>query len=111
MGNWLSGMFKGFLRLFKTNYYKIEHHEELPVNLKGKILYVLGEKNTPWSTAMLCPCGCKEKIQLSLLKDEHPSWEIYSTELNKTSLKPSIWRQKGCKSHFFFTNNEIIWCD
>ena len=46
---------------------------ELPDSPQRDRLYVIGS-GTPWSAALLCPCGCGELIHLSLLVDDSPSW-------------------------------------
>ncbi|QOR65787.1 hypothetical protein IM538_18555 [Cytobacillus suaedae] len=107
--SWILNFFR-FSRRKKI--YRLEYLEEIPDHLASKTLYVLGERDDPWSASLLCPCNCGEKIQLSLLSNESPSWNLVENGTNgKVSLMPSVWRQKGCKSHFFFTNNEITWCD
>ncbi|MFX8036043.1 DUF6527 family protein [Acinetobacter baumannii] len=31
-------------------------------------------------------------------------------ESNFPTLSPSIWRSKGCRSHFFVREGLIVWC-
>jgi hypothetical protein len=54
--------------------FKLLHLEELPEKPQQGTIYAIGE-GTPWAPALLCPCGCGALIQLSLLKDERPSWK------------------------------------
>jgi hypothetical protein len=96
--------------VFTKNYYTIKYFEEIPDELKSNTLYLLGNHNKPWSAAFKCPCGCKETIQLSLIEQDRPHWRLLSKNL-RTSLQPSIWRTKGCESHFFLSNNRIKWCE
>lgn len=111
MMKFITSIFRWLAGLFDQRYYTIERSEELPKVLKPKVLYLLGDKSDPWVASMLCPCGCEEKILLSLLPMDKPSWEVNHDKYGKTSLQPSVWRTKGCRSHFFFTRNEIHWCD
>lgn len=49
---------------------------------------------------LVCPCGCNEVITLNTLADTKPCWSIQGN-----SIKPSINRIVGCKSHFTITNS------
>lgn len=83
--------------------------EDLPDALELSRLYLVGSEAEPWSAALLCPCGCRSLIQLSLIVDDDPRWTL-SYDVNRSAtLHPSIWRIKGCRSHFFIRANEIIW--
>jgi len=63
-----------------------------------------------WAAAMLCPCGCGDKIHLNLLEDDSPCWSLRQERDGAVSLRPSVWRTKGCRSHFFIHNSRIDWC-
>lgn len=107
---WISSLFRWLEGIFGSKTYTVQFEDELPNVLKEKVLYVMGERTNPWYAAMLCPCGCRESIHLSLLPDDKPSWKFSQDLKGKASLKPSVWRTKGCKSHFFFRDNQIDWC-
>lgn len=83
--------------------------EELPDALQSGRLYLIGS-GKPWSAAMVCPCGCGEAIHLSLLPDDSPSWTFKSDRNGLPTLSPSVWRTKGCRSHFFLRQGDIVWC-
>lgn len=85
------------------------HIEDLPDDLEPNRLYLVGAAAEPWSAALLCPCGCGAAIQLSLIRDDDPRWKLSFDEAHAATLHPSIWRIKGCRSHFFVRTNEIIW--
>jgi hypothetical protein len=59
---------------------------------------------------MICPCGCKEVINLNLLKTVRPRWSVKEHPDRTVTLTPSVWRQKGCRSHFFLRRGRIEWC-
>lgn len=85
------------------------HVEELPDRVEAATLYVLGEKHHVWSAALQCPCRCRAVIQLSLLPDAEPRWSLTTHGDGSVTLHPSIWRQKGCRSHFFIRRGRIEW--
>lgn len=84
--------------------------DELPDVLRNRRLYLIGHAS-PWSAALLCPCGCGEVINLSLLADDSPSWKISAGRDGLPSLSPSVWRTQGCRSHFFLQEGKVLWCD
>ncbi len=49
-----------------------------------------------------CPCGCKALVVLSTLKKGEPRWAV-----DGNSVKPSIKRTVGCKTHFTITNGVV----
>lgn len=89
--------------------YTLQHAIELPDQPKSNVLYAIGEGEA-WSAAMLCPCGCTAIIQLSLLEDDQPRWELSIDKKRRPTLYPSIWRTMGCKSHFILRAGEVLWC-
>lgn len=84
--------------------------EDTPEKLEACVLYVIGIPPHEWSVAMLCPCGCQAIIQLNLLKQTRPCWELIHNRDGSVSLSPSVWRQTGCRSHFFLKHSHIEWC-
>ncbi|MBZ5667533.1 MAG: hypothetical protein LAO30_23405 [Acidobacteriia bacterium] len=59
---------------------------------------------------MLCPCGCRSVIQLSLLREDSPHWTVFIDKGGVTTLFPSIQRTAGCRSHFFLKKGRVVWC-
>ncbi|MFD1328853.1 DUF6527 family protein [Mycoplana ramosa] len=59
---------------------------------------------------MICPCGCRAVLHMNLLPDERPCWRVTRHMDGSTSLHPSVWRQKECKSHFWFRKGRVKWC-
>jgi hypothetical protein len=90
---------------------KTIHAEELPEQLDPEAVYVLGEGKHRWFVAMVCPCGCKATLQMSLLPDAKPRWRLVEhTDDGTVTLQPSIWRKVDCQSHFFLRRGMIQWC-
>lgn len=84
--------------------------DDLPYTPLDKIIYIVGEDDNYWMLGFNCPCGCNELIQLNLLEEASPSWS-YSLKADKISIKPSIWRNAGCKSHFFIHKGNVKWAN
>jgi len=82
-----------------------------PKTIPEHVVYAVIEEGEPWQAAMLCPCGCKAKIHLSLLPGDRPCWGLARNADGTATLHPSVWRTTGCRSHFFVRNGETIWCD
>ena len=95
------------LRLRQIRY---EVVEDLPDDLAHSTLYIAGAAPNMWAAAMLCPCGCKNVIQLNLLTQAKPCWKLTLHEDGSASLTPSVWRSKGCRSHFWLRRGRVEWC-
>ncbi len=103
--------FSWFLSLFTSTYRMKSVESDLPTKLKSNTLYVVHEDGFLEHAAMLCPCGCTEILQMNLIPDERPLWKLTKHENGTVSLYPSVWRKKGCNSHFWLRNSHIKWCD
>lgn len=82
--------------------------DDLPEDLEPCTVYLIGE-DEPWQAAMLCPCGCRSAIQLSLVPNDRPRWRAIVQD-GRVSLHPSVDRIKGCRSHFVLAKGRIHWC-
>lgn len=86
-----------------------EAAEDLPDTILDGKVYLIGDEDMPWSAAMRCPCGCSEVIRLSLIPDDKPRWKATVLGDSTVTLAPSVWRTKGCKSHFILRQGKVIW--
>lgn len=102
--HWLIFLFAGKKR------YRTVIADDPPEVLESNIIYIIGEKHYFWCAMMKCPCGCDDLIHLSLLPEGRPKWSYYIHKNRTASFHPSIWRVKGCKSHFFFKRGVVEWC-
>lgn len=84
--------------------------EDLPEELVPATLYLVGEGRHQWAAAMVCPCGCQDVIQLNLLAQARPAWSVQEYPDDTISIFPSVWRTKGCRSHFIVRRSRIEWC-
>lgn len=78
-----------------------------PDRLRSRVVYVLG--NPGWRVVFLCPCGCRETVELCLLESFQPHWLIFIDEVGRVTLSPSVWNQVGCQSHYFIRQGRLIW--
>lgn len=83
---------------------------EFPAIFKPDIVYIEGQKKQYWSAAFICPCGCRDVIYLNLLSNSNPAWTVRLHWHNCISIKPSVWRKVGCRSHFVLRKGKIRWC-
>ena len=83
--------------------------EALPPRLKRRVLFIVQEDGFEEQAAMMCPCGCRRVLHLNLLPDERPCWRVTQHEDGTASLHPSVWRKKGCQSHFWFRRGRVQW--
>ena len=109
MKGWISKLKRALKTWLRGDHFDIVRVEELPDVLEGRTLYAIGEEQ-PWAAALLCPCGCKDTIQLSLLTDDYPRWRLRIDARGAVSLYPSVWRTVSCRSHFFLRHGVILWC-
>jgi len=86
-----------------------EHVEDDPDVLLTRRVYLIGEGEAPWAAALVCPCGCGAVIKLSLLPTDSPRWSADVDIDGAVTLRPSVWRTKGCRSHFVLWRGRIIW--
>jgi hypothetical protein len=94
----------------KPELFRFVRVEELPDKLRRAKIYLAGEGDNLWAASMICPCGCGAVIELNLLKQARPCWSAQEHPDGTVSLAPSVWRQKGCRSHFFVRHGRIDWC-
>jgi len=84
--------------------------EALPKILKRRTLYIVQEDGFQEQAAMMCPCGCTAVLHINLLTDERPCWRVTQHSDATASLHPSVWRQRGCRAHFWFRRGRVEWC-
>jgi hypothetical protein len=108
LARWLEWKPRLFRR--KARLFRFARVDEFPDSLESSTVYLAGEGEHLWAAAMICPCGCGEIIELNLLKQVRPCWSVKQHPDGLVSLTPSVWCQKGCRSHFFVRHGRIDWC-
>ena len=106
----LAGIWWWLLDKLVCPYRTVVVEEYLPSKLKGRTLYVVEEDDFEEQVAMLCPCGCGLVLQMNLLTDERPCWQLTRHSDGTATLHPSVWRKKDCGSHFWFRKGRVQWC-
>lgn len=110
-------MIEKLLLFLKVQYFRVVLRKTIYVNkyvvtipeiLTPGVLYVEGGAGQYCFASLLCPCGCKEEININLDSNESPCWKLSPTKLS--DLSPSLWKSSGCKSHFFLKKGTIKWC-
>jgi len=103
-------LYKWLLKLFrKERLYSYQFVDDVPDKLKSGTAYLVSNQGYVWQCVMLCPCGCNQILYTNLMEEYHPYWK-YMLKGKTISLRPSIDRLVGCRSHFFLTDGKIIWC-
>lgn len=85
--------------------------DTLPEVMPFRDLVLTRDDGDDWSVGMRCPCGCGERIELMILRGTRPRWDISVSDAGKPSLHPSVWRNSGCRSHFWVREGRVIWCE
>jgi len=86
-----------------------EHHpapEEIRTN---ELIIVQSGPHLKWA-CFICPCGCGEKIALSLAPNRRPRWTVSIDWQKRPTISPSVWQRAGCFSHFWLRKGEVDWC-
>ena len=74
------------------------------------VIYRVHRNNVPKWALFRCPCNCGAVITLSLQQAHRPRWSLRSTNDDRPSLRPSIWRDTGCLSHFWIEDGRAYFC-
>jgi len=78
-------------------------------DLRQDQLVIVRGKIDKWAL-MRCPCGCGERIQLSLARARRPRWRIEVDHLGRPTVAPSVRIQGGCQAHFHLRCGRVEWC-
>ena len=92
----------------ETTYRLIELDDVPEETLSFRHVYYVGIEVNKWCIVFLCPCGCGETIFLNTLKNSKPCWRVNRDSKKKFSIRPSVHRQVGCRSHFFIRESKAV---
>lgn len=85
--------------------------DSLPPRLPLRDLVLAREDAEDWCVGLRCPCGCGRAIELLLVPEAKPRWDLTLNAKGQPSLTPSVWLKNGCRSHFRVRHGRIDWCD
>jgi hypothetical protein len=85
--------------------------DSLPGRMPRRHLVLAREYGEDWCVGMHCPCRCGAIIELLVIKEANPRWDIVTDGKGHPYLSPSVWRKTGCRSHFWVRRGRIEWCD
>ena len=100
-----------FLDKFSSRSVVLIEGDSLPENMPIRSIVVAVEGEEIWCVGLKCPCGCGYTIELPIIKEARPRWDLNINSQNQISLFPSIFPKKGYKSHFWIKNGKITWCN
>lgn len=98
-------------RIIPARQLKIVKGDALPKSLPRRDLVLALDDGEAWCVGMRCPCGCGQTIELMLIREARPRWDLDVDEAGHPSLHPSVWLQRGCRSHFWLKRGRVQWCD
>lgn len=105
--NWTQSLRRWY---YRWRYRKVGYVQltDPPVHLQPGVCYVAIDQDVPWAASLQCPCGCGESITLNLV-GTHPVWRLTFSADTLITLHPSVWRTRGCESHFWVREGRIVW--
>jgi hypothetical protein len=90
---------------------RIIEGDSLPSTLPRRDLILARDDNEDWCVGLRCPCGCSSAIELLVVPEAKPRWDLAIDARGRPSLSPSVWRKTGCRSHFWLRAGRVRWCD
>jgi len=77
--------------------------------LEGILVLVKDGERQKWA-CLRCPCGCGERLQLSLNPSRRPRWTVAFDWLHRPTVAPSVHQLNACHCHFWIKKGMIEWC-
>jgi hypothetical protein len=78
-------------------------------SIEEGIMVIVGGANFVKWVYFKCPCGCGDVLLLSLMKSIKPNWKLKADQFTLPTIYPSVWKNDGCKSHFWIRKGRVIW--
>lgn len=73
-------------------------------------VYVIGGKGYQKWAYFRCPADGEEIIQLSLMPNRRPRWEVSTDFLGRPTIHPSVRQLDGSYAHFWVRRGQVDWC-
>lgn len=85
---------------------------ELPARPQPWLVYLgCDSDQIVWGGVLQCPCGCGESIHLNFVRGHDAVWKYRVQPDGTITLSPSVWKNRGCRSHFFVRDGVLVWVD
>ena len=89
---------------------RIVQGDSLPARMPRRDLVLARDDGEDWCVGLRCPCGCGHVIELLVVAEAKPRWDVYVDSKGLPTLSPSIWLKNGCRSHFWIRGGRVRWC-
>lgn len=80
-------------------------------SVEARRFYVVAHQDNFYWALFRCPDGCGDVISLPLRAPHNPRWSVRTSPAGRATLKPSVWRNQGCKAHFILEDGRVFWCN
>jgi Family of unknown function (DUF6527) len=85
--------------------------DSLPTKLPRRNLVLARDGAEDWCVGFRCPCGCGRTVELLVIDEADPRWDISTDDQRRPTLTPSVWLRDGCRSHFLIQRGRVKWCE
>jgi hypothetical protein len=82
----------------------------VPETMQAGWIYVVGGSEYQKWAYFRCPADNDELIQLSLMPNRRPRWELGIDFLERPTISPSVRQLDGSYAHFWVRKGRIDWC-
>lgn len=82
----------------------------VPESIEPGWIYVVGGPGYKKWAYFRCPADTKEIIQLSLMQNRRPRWDVTIDFLNRPTVHPSVRQLDGSYAHFWIKKGCVEWC-
>jgi hypothetical protein len=82
----------------------------LPSRMPRRDVILACDDGEDWCLGMSCPCGCGNVIELLVVAEAKPRWDVVVDSKGRPTIAPSVWLRKGCRSHFWIREGRVHWC-
>lgn len=108
---WLASLLSGLGIIAKPRFL-VRYSETNPAKdtLAEPDFVIVRSGDFPKWAVFRCPCGCGDKLSLSLVSNRRPSWRVTADCLGRPTVSPSVWQRGGCHSHFWLRRGNVEWC-
>ena len=81
-----------------------------PDSINTGLIYVVGGSDYQKWAYFRCPSRHDEIIQLSLMPNRRPRWQVTIDFLQRPTIHPSVRQLDGSFAHFWVKKGRIEWC-